>query len=135
MECLHVKEEKLIPQSSYADVSFLLLQTYMSILEAKNLMPVGRGKSKAYPQTSGICYMECTQKEKVPYSPKGSSRTRYFCSGLANPRIEALAFYFLGCKQNSHEACAKKEKRLSLSHNKILVYLHVTYLCSDAPSL
>ena len=108
---LHAKGKKLIPEPSYADISFLLLHTCTPMLQAKHLMPIGRGKSKAYPQIFSICSTECTQKEKVPYSPKGSLRT-HLCSGLANPRIETPAFYSLGCKQNSYKACAKTEKRL-----------------------
>ena len=38
---LHAEEGKLIPQPSYTDVFFLLLHTYIPMLEAKHLMPVG----------------------------------------------------------------------------------------------
>ena len=46
---LHAKE-KLTPQPSLTDASFLLLHLYAPILKAKHLIPVGRGKGKTYPR-------------------------------------------------------------------------------------
>ena len=74
---LHAKEEKLIPQPSYTGVFFLLLaHAYTPILAAIHLMPVGRGTDKAY-----IKYLECSQKEKMPYSPKGRHELNIFAVG------------------------------------------------------
>ena len=101
---LHAKKEKLIAQRSHADVSFLLLHAYRPMLEGKQSHASRSRKTQILSQITGICRMKCTQKEKVPFSPEGSLRTHYLCSGPANPRNEVLAFYSLRSKQKFLES-------------------------------
>jgi len=103
---LHAKE-KLIPQPRNTNVSFLLLYAHTPMLEAKQ-SPVSRSsKRQSIAQASGICCMEYTQKVTVPY---------YLCSGSANPRTEAPAFYSQSCKQKFLENLCQDWKRLRVCH-------------------
>ena len=68
---LHAKEEKLLPQPSYGDVSFLLLHTYTPMLAAKHLMPVGGGKDKAYPMYLAFAEWSALRRKKCSFPQDG----------------------------------------------------------------
>ena len=68
---LHAKEEKLIPQPSYANISILLLHAYVPMLEAKSLIPVGQCEDKACHRYLAFASLSALRRKKCPIPQEG----------------------------------------------------------------
>ena len=77
----HHAKKNLIPQRSYADVSFLLLQACTPMLEAKQFRASRSKKKKLRTPGMHMTFAE-GKREKCPIPPKGSSPTRLPTSSL-----------------------------------------------------